>query len=123
MLGTVSTILASTIVNVALPDIMGAFGIGQDRAQLVSTGFLAATTTTMLMNAWAIEAWGFRATYIAAMTVFVIGSVLGGLAPTEDTLVIARILQGGAAGMLQPLGMQLVFRVFPPERRGSAMGM
>mgnify|MGYP002780469268 FL=1 len=123
MLGTVSTILASTIVNVALPDIMGAFGIGQDRAQLVSTGFLAATTTTMLLNAWAIEAFGFRATYIAAMAVFVLGSALGGLAPTENLLVLARILQGASAGLLQPLGMQLVFRVFPPERRGSAMGL
>ena len=123
MLGTVSTILSSTIVNVALPDIMGAFGIGQDRAQLVSTGFLAATTATMLLNAWCIEAFGFRATYLGAMAVFVLGSALGGLAPSEDLLVLARILQGASAGLLQPLGMQLVFRVFPAERRGSAMGL
>ncbi len=38
MIGTIATILSSTIVNVALPDIMGAFGIGQDQAQLLSTG-------------------------------------------------------------------------------------
>lgn len=123
MLGTVSTILSSTIVNVALPDIMGAFGIGQERAQLLSTGFLAATTATMLLNAWCVEAWGFRATYMTAIAVFIAGSVLGGLAPNEGLLVVARLMQGASAGLLQPLGMQLVFRVFPPERRGSAMGL
>jgi EmrB/QacA subfamily drug resistance transporter len=123
MLGTVATILSSTIVNVAVPDIMGAFGIGQERAQLLSTGFLAATTTTMLLNAWCVEAFGFRATYLTSMAVFVIGSVLGGAAPTEDALVVARLMQGAAAGLLQPLGMQLVFRIYPPERRGSAMGL
>jgi len=52
-----------------------------------------------------------------------VGSVLGGLAPNENLLVLARLLQGASAGLLQPLGMQLVFRVFPPERRGSAMGL
>jgi EmrB/QacA subfamily drug resistance transporter len=123
MLGTVSTILSSTIVNVALPDIMGAFGVGQDRAQLLSTGFLAATTGTMLLTAWCVEAFGFRATYFAAMAVFVAGSAMGGLAANEGTLITGRILQGASAGLLQPLGMQVVFRVFPPERRGSAMGL
>lgn len=123
MIGTVSTILSSTIVNVALPDIMGAFGIGQDRAQLLSAGFLAATTGTMLVTAWLVEAFGARATYLLALAVFIAGSVMGGLAPGEAAVVAGRILQGAAAGLLQPLGMQVVFRVFPPERRGSAMGI
>jgi MFS transporter, DHA2 family, multidrug resistance protein len=123
MIGTVSTILSSTIVNVALPDIMGAFGIGQDRAQLFAAGFLAATTGTMLITAWCIESFGIRATYMAAMAVFVAGSAIGGLAPNEGTLVVGRVMQGASAGLLQPLGMQVVFRVFPPERRGSAMGL
>ena len=62
MMGTIATILTATIVNVALPDIMGAFGMGQDKAQLLSTGFLAAMTGTMLLNAWMVEALGQRAT-------------------------------------------------------------
>ncbi|WP_240048371.1 DHA2 family efflux MFS transporter permease subunit [Crenalkalicoccus roseus] len=123
MIGTVSTILSSTIVNVAIPDIMGAFGIGQDRAQLLAAGFLAATTGTMLLTAWAVEAFGFRATYLAAMAIFLAGSALGGLAPNEAALVAGRVMQGASAGLLQPLGMQVVFQVFPPERRGTAMGL
>ena len=58
-----------------------------------------------------------------AVTVFIVASVMGGLAPAEGVLILARVLQGGAAGILQPLAMQVIFQVFPPERRGSAMGI
>ncbi len=123
MMGTIATILTATIVNVALPDIMGAFGMGQDKAQLLSTGFLAAMTGTMLLNAWMVERLGQRATFMLAVTVFIAASVMGGLAPAEGVLILARVLQGGAAGILQPLAMQVIFQVFPPEKRGSAMGI
>ncbi|MCO6415024.1 multidrug efflux MFS transporter [Siccirubricoccus sp. KC 17139] len=123
IIGTLSTILASTIVNVALPDIMGAFGIGQDHAQLLSTGFLAAVTGTMLLNAWFTESFGHRATYLGAVALFLSGSALCGFAPNEAVLILGRILQGASAGMMQPLGTQIIFQVFPPEKRGSAMGL
>lgn len=123
MLGTVATVLTATIVNVALPDIMGAFGMGQDKAQLLSTSFLAAMTGTMLLNAWMVESFGQRATYLIAVSVFILASIAGGTAPDETVLIVARILQGGAAGILQPLSMQVIFQVFPPDRRGSAMGV
>ena len=123
MIGTIATILSSTIVNVALPDIMGAFGIGQDHAQLLSTGFLAAVTGTMLMNAWAVDSFGCRAVYALAVGIFLIGSFVSGFAPNEGVLIAGRILQGASAGMLQPLGTQIIFQVFPPEKRGSAMGL
>jgi EmrB/QacA subfamily drug resistance transporter len=123
MMGTIATILTATIVNVALPDIMGAFGMGQDKAQLLSTGFLAAMTGTMLLNAWMVERLGQRATFMLAVTVFIVASIMGGLAPAEGVLIMARVLQGGAAGIVQPLAMQVIFQVFPPEKRGSAMGI
>ena len=50
MMGTVAAMLTTTSINVALPDIMGAFGIGQDRVQWLSTGALAAMTIGMLVN-------------------------------------------------------------------------
>lgn len=123
MTGTIATILTATIVNVALPDIMGAFGMGQDKAQLLATGFLAAMTGTMLLNAWMVDRFGQRTTFVGAVSLFVVASVMGGLAPAEGILVLARVLQGGAAGILQPLAMQVIFQVFPAERRGSAMGI
>lgn len=123
MLGTIATVLTSTIVNVALPNIMGAFGMGQDHAQLLATGFLGAMTATMLANSWMVDSFGQRPTFTMALVVFLVASVIGGLAPNEGVLILARVLQGGAAGILQPLAMLVIFEVFPPNRRGTAMGI
>ncbi len=121
--GTISCILSSTIVNVALPGIMGALGMGQEEGQLLSTGFLAANTGAMLLNAWAVDRFGFRYTYLGAISIFVVASILAGMASSAGVMVVCRVAQGAAAGLLQPLSMQLIFLVFPPERRGTAMGM
>jgi len=123
MIGTIAVVLSTTIVNVAIPDVMGAFGISQVQAQWISTGFLAAMTATMLLTDWADKAFGQRATMIASLMVFMIGSILGGIAPDETVLTIARVIQGAAAGIVQPLAMILLFQVFPPDQRGAAMGI
>ncbi|MDB5413809.1 MAG: Drug resistance transporter, EmrB/QacA subfamily [Rubritepida sp.] len=121
--GTVSCILSSTIVVVALPEIVGALGMGQEEAQLLSTGFLAANTGFMLLNAWAVDRFGFRITYLTATAVFILASIVAGMTNDVSVMVACRVAQGGAAGLLQPLSMQLIFLVFPPERRGTAMGL
>ena len=122
MLGTVSAMLTTTTVNVAIPDIMGAFGIGQDRAQWLSTGALAGMTVGMLLNAWLMRTFGQRKTFVGALAVFVAALFIAGLSPNEDVLIVCRIVQGTIAGILQPLSMYTLFRVFPPNQRGTAMG-
>ncbi len=122
MLGTISAVLTTTTVNVAIPDIMGTFGIGQDRAQWLSTGALAAMTVAMLLNDWMIRSFGQRRTFIGALAVFIASLMLAGLSPNESVLIFCRVVQGAVAGLLQPLSMYTLFRVFPPERRGTAMG-
>ncbi len=123
MLGSVSTIMASTIVNVAFPALAREFNIGHDSLQWVATGFLAATTTTMLATAWMVESFGQRRTFAIALALFLASSVLGSVAWSPESLIASRVLQGAAAGVLQPLAMIALFDVFPPERRGSAMGI
>lgn len=123
MISAVAVVLSTTIVNVAIPGVMGAFGISQVQAQWISTGFLAAMTATMLLADWADRAFGLRASMTVALAVFAVGSVVGALAPNEMVLTFARVVQGAATGVVQPLAMVQIFRVFPPERRGSAMGI
>jgi len=122
MLGTISAVLTTTSVNVAIPDIMGAFGIGQDRAQWLSTGALAAMTVGMLLNAWMMTSFGQRRTFIGALCIFVASLMLAGVSPNESVLIFCRIVQGAIAGLLQPLSMYTLFKVFPPRQRGTAMG-
>lgn len=122
-IGSVATILTATIMNVAVPDVMGAFGIGQDKAQWVSTGFLASTTCAMLMADWSVRRIGPRNTYIAAMLLFIAGSLVSGGAETFDQLVFGRVMQGAAGGITQPLAMMTMFQIYPPHERGKAMGI
>ncbi|MCW5733030.1 MAG: DHA2 family efflux MFS transporter permease subunit [Enhydrobacter sp.] len=123
MVGVVSMVLAMTTVNVAVPDVMGAFGIGQDKAQWMSSAYMATMTAGMLINAWISGVLGERRTFVGALFFFSIGALLGGSAPTEDALIFARVLQGFSAGVAQPLVMAIIFSVFPAERRGMAMGV
>ena len=122
MLGAMTMVLSQTTVNVAFPDIMGAFGIGRDEAQWLSSGFFAAMTAGMLLQAWLVSIFGERATYFTSLCLFLLGVGMSGLAPNAETLTAGRLLQGLTAGIIQPLAMAIVFKIFPPARRGSAMG-
>ena len=122
ILGMVASIMASTMINVAISDIMGAYGIGQDRVHWLFTGFLAATTTCMLLNAWFVRNLGPRNTFILASMLFTGASIVGQLAPSFETVVAARIVQGACAGLIQPLGLNVIFMAFPRSERGKAMG-
>jgi hypothetical protein len=122
LLGTISATVTTTTVNVAIPDIMGAYGIGQDRAQWLSTGALAGTTIAMLLSAWMVHSFGTRKTFIGALFVFVTALVLAGTSPNDSVLIVCRIAQGAVTGLMQPLAIYTLFRVFPHDQRGKAMG-
>ena len=76
MLGSFATLLTGTIINVAIPDVMGALGMTPDDAQWLATGFLAATTVTMLLAAWCVERFGIRTAYLASMVIFLLALLL-----------------------------------------------
>ncbi len=121
MLGTVSAIMEATVVNVALPDIIRVFHVGHDQVQILSTGFLAATTASMLVATWAMQRFGVRRTYMGALVLLVMFSVLATLSNRFELLALCRIGQGSIAGLIQPLAMLVIIDVFPPQERGRAM--
>ena len=123
LLGAMSTVLSATMVNVAVPSIMGAFGVGQDLAQWAATAFLATMVASQLLNTWAVQAFGQRNAFCLALVVFSAGALVGAGAPNIETLVFGRILQGFAAGLVQPLVLTAVVNAFPAERRGLAVGI
>jgi DHA2 family multidrug resistance protein len=123
MISSIAMGFATSMVNVAVPAVMGAYGVGLDQAQWMATGFLATMSTTMLLSSWLIEVLGQRVTYFLTMIVFVAGSLISAIAPNIDILVLGRVLQGAATGVGQPLAMFSIFSVFPPARRGMAVGL
>ncbi len=118
-----TSIFTSSIVNVAIPHVMGAFGVGQIEAQYLSTSFLATNITGLLASSWAVAKFGQRRTFMFVLVAFSGAGIACFFAPTLELLVAGRICQGFAAGLLQPLVMMVLFQVFPPEQRGLAMGM
>lgn len=123
MLGVMSMVLSITIVNVAVPSVMGAYGIGLDLAQWMATAFIATMTISQLLNTWLVEAFGQRLTFLLIIVVFFIGTAIAALSPTYDFIILGRVLQGFSAGVSQPLVMVILFQVFPENRRGLAMGL
>ena len=116
-------VVSGGIVNVAVPDVMGTFGIGLDQAQLMATAFNVAMTASQLLNAWVIAVFGQRIGFSATLIIFTIGSLICGFAEDYSFVVLGRTMQGFSAGVIQPLVMVTIFQVFPSDRRGAAMGL
>ncbi|MGZ8259443.1 MAG: DHA2 family efflux MFS transporter permease subunit [Caldimonas sp.] len=123
MIGTVASIMASTIVNVAVPDMARVFGLGQDRAQWLSAGFMGAMTLSMLTTPWLLARYGYRRTYTFAVSLLAAGGIVGGLAGRFDLVLAMRVAEGLAAGVLQPIPAIVVLHAFAPGERGKAMGI
>ena len=123
MIGAMSMVLSATMVNVAIPSIMGAYGVGQDMAQWTATAFITTMVASQLLNTWMVQAFGQRGAYSITLIIFTLGAVVCITSPTIEVLIFGRIMQGFAAGVIQPLVMATVISVFPAERRGLAMGL
>jgi len=123
MIAMLATMLTATIVNIAIPQIMGSFGIGQDQAQWLSTANLAASTIGMLTTFWVVQFWGMRKMLAVTMSIFMVSCVIGGLSPNFELMISTRIVQGLATGMVTPLTISIIFQLFPLPKQGLVMGI
>ncbi|MCH9675298.1 MAG: DHA2 family efflux MFS transporter permease subunit [Gammaproteobacteria bacterium] len=118
-----TALFTASMVNVAVPSVMGSFGVGQSQAQLLLSTFLAMNSTGLLASSWAVARFGQREVFLGALLMFGLAGICCFAAPNFDFLVIARVTQGFAAGLLQPLIMLVLMQVFPDHKRGLALAM
>ena len=123
MVGTMASIMASTIINVAVPDLSHVFHLGQERAQWLSAGFMAAMTWSMLTTPWLLARFGYRRTYVGVVLLLLTGGLVGGCSPWFGLVLAMRVVEGLAAGVLQPIPAIIVMRAFESHERGRAMGI
>lgn len=123
MIGTMASVMASTIVNVAVPDLSVHFSLGQERAQWVSTSFMLAMTLSMLTTPWLLLRFGLRRAYTGAILLLLVGGVVGGFSVNYPMLLSMRVVEGLAAGILQPIPAIVILRSFDVEEQGKAMGI
>jgi DHA2 family multidrug resistance protein len=116
MLGTFMAVLDATIVNVGLPKIMASFGVGLDKIEWVITAYMLSMAVMLPTSGWLADKFGYKRMYFIGLLLFTFGSMLCGMSSNEDMLIISR------AGTIQPLGMAIITREFPPNQRGVALG-
>ncbi len=123
MVGTMASIMSSTVVNVAIPGLSHEFTLSPSRAQWVTSGFMVATTVSMLTTPWLLARFGYRATYEGCMWLLLAGGLLGGVAQSYPLVLAARVAEGLAAGVVQPIPAIIILRAFQPHEQGRASGL
>ncbi|MFG3050237.1 DHA2 family efflux MFS transporter permease subunit [Kitasatospora sp. NPDC048239] len=123
VLGSLLTVLDTTIVNVALNHLAESFDAPLATIQWITTGYTLALATVTPVTAWAIGRFGTRRLYLTALVLFVLGSTLAGLAWDAPSLIAFRVLQGLGGGMVMPVGMTVLVRASDPARTGRTMSV
>jgi EmrB/QacA subfamily drug resistance transporter len=109
----------ATIVNVALLAICEELGVSPAEAGTVNIGYLVAVALTLPLAGWLGDRFGGKRVLLSAIALFTAASVCCGLAGSLEGLILFRIIQGAAGGLIAPVGMALLFRAFPPEERAN----
>lgn len=115
--------LDTTVINVAFPTLRREFAAGIDEAQWVISVYVLFLGIATPLAGFLADRFTIKRTYIAGLSVFVIASLLSGLAPGLTPLIVARALQGFGGGIAQPLGIAMLFMSFPPDEQGRAFGV
>src|SRR5262249_35212246 len=123
LLGAIMTILDATIVNVALPTLGRDFHTQIATIQWVPTAYLLAFPSVIPLTGWASERVGTKRLWLASLTVFVVGSLLAGLAWSIGALIAFRVVQGLGGGMIMPLGQSILAQAAGPKRMGRVMSI
>src|SRR5690625_2940296 len=117
------TVLNQTLIIIAIPPIMNEFHIDPSLAQWLTTAFMLTNGILIPVTAFLIDKFSSKHLLIAALSIFALGTLIGAVAPSFSFLLLARIVQGVGAGIMMPLMQTIMLTLFPPEKRGSAMGM
>lgn len=115
--GAFMSIMDATIINIALPTILKDFHSSLQNGQLVIASYLMALAVVIPLTGFLSDRIGMKRLYIVTLGCFTFGSALCGLAWNVQSLILFRVVQGLGGGMLQPLGMAIVFTMITPLER------
>lgn len=121
--GAFIAILNQTLMITAIPPIMDEMGITANSAQWLTTVFMLVNGIMIPVSAFLLERFTTRQLFITAMSVFAFGTLVAGMAPNFEVLLLGRVIQSSGAGVMLPLMQTVFFMIFPVHKRGAAMGL
>lgn len=118
----IASSMLATALTTALPSMIRDFGIGVTTGQWLTSGYSLAMGIMMPLTAFLINRFPTRRLYLTAIAVFVAGLILSVLAPNFNLLMCGRILQACGNGILTSMAQVIILTIYPPEKKGTAMG-
>src|SRR4029077_11298858 len=122
-LASVLELVDTSIVNVAIPHMMGNLGATLDEVAWVSTGYIVANVIVLPLTSWFSDRFGRRNYYTGSILLFTLASFFCGAARSLEGLVLWRVIQGVGGGALISTAQAILFDVFPVRERGTAMAI
>lgn len=122
LFGMFIAILNQTLLNVALPKINTEFNISASTGQWLMTGFMVVNGILIPITAYLFNKYSYRKLFLVALVLFTIGSLICAISMNFPIMMVGRVLQAIGAGVLMPLGSIVIITIYPPEKRGAAMG-
>jgi DHA2 family multidrug resistance protein len=122
-LATFMNVLDVSIANVSIPAIAGDLGVSPNQGTWVITSFAVANAISVPLTGWLSQRFGNVRLFLATVALFVIASLLCGLAPSMGMLILFRVIQGAVAGPMIPLSQTLLLASYPREKAGTALAM
>ncbi|WP_417417116.1 DHA2 family efflux MFS transporter permease subunit [Hoeflea sp.] len=123
MLATIMQVLDTTIANVALPSMTGDLEASQDTITWVLTSYIVAAAIMTPVTGWLADRFGRRQLFLTTIVGFTATSMACGMAPSLETMVLFRILQGLFGAAIVPLSQTFLLDINPKERHGQAMAI
>ena len=123
VLGSIMSILDTTIVAVALATLGRDFHVTVSTIQWVTTGYLLSLAVVIPVTGWAVDRFGAKLIWMLSLVLFIAGSSLCGVAWSANSLIVFRVMQGIGGGMLLPVGQSILARAAGPQRMGRVMSV
>ncbi len=123
ILGAFIATLNQTLMSVATPELMVEFKISAATAQWLTTGYMLVNGVLIPITAYFMQRFTTRQLFQASMFIFLAGTIVSAIATGFPLLLTGRMIQAAGAGIIMPLLTNVILTIFPPEKRGAAMGM
>ncbi len=123
IIGVFMSILDTSVVNIAIPTMESAFNANTNQIQWVLTGYMLTLGVLIPISGWMTDRFGAKHLFLFSLLMFTVGSALCGMAWNTSSIIFFRIIQALGGGFMMPVAQAIIFRMFPPERRGVVMGV